>query len=114
MAVVIDGRVVGVEIFGNSETFGKLRDKLLRSYAVDAGECRSEEKVRDLRDEVARFLRRAGDVRLAPKESIGLGQFFKIESGGLYGSVLLWQEQRGAHDVVHAGLFDESPVIRAK
>jgi hypothetical protein len=31
MAVMIGGRVVGVELFGDSETFARLRDKLLRS-----------------------------------------------------------------------------------
>jgi hypothetical protein len=40
MAVMIGGRVVGVELFGDSETFARLRDKLLRSCAVDAIEYR--------------------------------------------------------------------------
>jgi hypothetical protein len=28
-----------------------------------------------------------------------------VEGGGLYGSVLLWHEQKGAHGILHASLF---------
>jgi hypothetical protein len=111
MAVMIGGRVVGAELFGDSATFRKLSDKLVRSYAVDAIEYRETEKFWNDRALVERFLHRAEDSRLVAKETIGIGRFFKIEGGGLYGSVLVWHEQRGAHGVVHASLFDETPVV---
>jgi hypothetical protein len=108
MAVVIGGRVVGVEIFGDSETFGKLRDKLLRSYAVDAIEYAFEPKPIAGRELIEDFLRRADSARLVPKRMIGIGRLFGVECAGMYGSVLVWHEQRGARGVVHASLFAES------
>ena len=110
MAVVLAGRVVGVELFGDTETFGKLRDKLLRSYAMDALEYKDAGKVAERRV-VEQFLRRAEDVRLVARESVGIGQFFKVEGGHLYGSVLVWRDQPGRQAVAHASLFDDSPVI---
>ena len=119
MVVVIGSRVAGAEIFGAAETFGKLRDKLLRSYAVDAleesADWRAEKPLP--RGAVEAFLRRANATRLVPKETIGLGRLLGIEGRGLYGSVLVWREQDGAQGVVHASLFaqgggdDRPPVV---
>jgi hypothetical protein len=105
MAVMIGGRVVGVELFGDSETFARLRDKLLRSYAVDAIEVTNPVKLAADRGAVERFLRNAQRARLTPKETIGIGRLFAVNGEGLYGSVLLWHEQQGARGVVHASLF---------
>jgi hypothetical protein len=110
MAVVIGGQVAGVEIFGDRDTFAKLQAKLLRSYAVDALECKGAEKGATDHYVVEQFLRRAGSARLTQKETVGIGQFFKIEGGGLYGSLLRWHEQSGAHRVVHVSLFEQMAV----
>lgn len=107
MAVVICGRVVGVEMFCDSETFNKLRDKLLRSYAVDAIEYGRMEKSYGGRETVERFLNLAQRARLVPKQTIGLGRLLGVEGTGLYGSVLTWHEQKGAYGVVHASVFAE-------
>ena len=107
MAVMIGERVVGVEIFGDSETFGKLRDKLLRSYAVDALEEAAVVKPVTARVSVERFLQTAHQASLRPKETIGLGRLFGIEGGRVYGSVLTWDRQHAAHGVVHASLFED-------
>lgn len=106
MAVVIGGRVVGVELFGDSETFGRLRDKLLRSYAVDAIEVTGPVKVAADKGAVERFLRNAQRAQLSPKETIGVGRLFGVNGAGMYGSALFWHDQTGAHGVVHASLFD--------
>ena len=111
MVVVIGGQVAGVEIFGDHETFAKLQAKLLRSYAVDALECKSAEKGATDRHVVEQFLRRAGSARLAQKETVGIGQFFKIDGGGLYGSLLRWHEQSGVHRVVHVSLFEQNAAV---
>lgn len=109
MAVVIGGRVVGVELFGDRETFGKLREKLLRSYAMDAMEYTASEPPVAGREMVEEFLRRVERARLAAKQTVGIGRYFGIESSGLYGSVLLWHEQQGVHGVVHTSFFPETP-----
>ena len=116
MAVMIGGRVVGVELFGDSETFSRLRDKLLRSYAVDAIESDNPVKPPADRSAVERFLRNAQGAQLSSKETIGIGRLFAVNGDDLYGSVLFWHEQTGARGVVHASLFgarrvEESPVI---
>jgi hypothetical protein len=107
MAVVIGSRVAGVEIFGDSATFARLRDKLLRSYAVDAMEHAGRAKPAVERGLVEEFLRRAERASFSSKESVGIGRLLNITGGGLYGSMLLWHEQTGAHGVVHASLFPE-------
>lgn len=109
MAVVIGGRVAGVEIFGDRETFRALRDKLLRSYAVDAMELTTSGRPASDVGLVEAFVRRVQDARLAQKQSVGIGRLFVIE-GGLSGSVLTWHGQRAAHGVVHTSLFEESGV----
>lgn len=109
MAVVIGGRVVGVEVFGDRETFGRLREKLLRSYAMDALEGAVSDMPAAGREMVGEFLRRVERTRLASKQSVGIGRFFGVEGGSLYGSVLLWHEQQGAHGVVHTSFFPETP-----
>jgi hypothetical protein len=116
MAVMIGGRVVGVELFCDSETFARLRDKLLRSYAVDAIEFSGIVKPMPGRDVVEQFLQNAQRAQLTPKETIGIGRLFAVNGGGIYGSVLFWHAQTGAHGVVHAGLFaapgvEQPPVI---
>ena len=107
MAVMIGGRVAGVEIFGDSETFARLRDKLLRSYAVDAIEFTDSTKPAMVRDTVEGFLRTAQQARLSAKETIGIGRLFGIEGRWMYGSMLVWHEQQGAYGVVHASLFGD-------
>jgi hypothetical protein len=108
MAVMIAGRVVGVEMFGDSETFARLRDKLLRSYAVDAIEFSGAAKPAADRSAVERFLQSARLARLSPKKTIGIGRLFGVDAPKMYGSVLVWHQQRGAHGVVHASLFEDS------
>ena len=108
MAVVIGGRVAGVEIFGDRETFARLRDKLLRSYAVDAMEYVADEKAAPDAGLVEAFVRRVQNARLVAKQSVGIGRLFGIEGGGLYGAVLTWHEQPAAHGVVHTSLFEET------
>ena len=110
MAVLIGGRVVGVEIFGDSATFAKLRDKLLRSYAVDAIEFSGDKEPSAGRDMVERFLQRARVAQVTTKATIGIGRLFGIEAQGIYGSILTWHEQAGAHGVVHVSLFEDSRV----
>lgn len=111
MVVVLGGRVVGAELFGATELFGQLRDKLLRSYATDAIEVDREPHPLPGRDEIERFLQRAAAARLEARESVGVGQSYRLAVDGLYGSVLTWANQTGARGLVHASVFDERPVI---
>ena len=108
MAVMIGHRIAGVELFGDAGTFRALREKLLRSYAVDALESeRGERPVLSDRRTIELFLRRAEDARLSAKETIGLGRLFGVDGRDIYGSALTWHEQRGAHGVVHASVFSD-------
>ena len=105
MVVTIGNRVVGLEIFGDRETFASLRDKLLRSYAVDAMENVEETKSPPSRFAIDQFICRAQLARLFPKPSLGLGRLQGVEARGIYGTMLVWDELTGAQGVVHASLF---------
>jgi hypothetical protein len=106
MAVLIGGRVVGVEIFGDAGSFAGLREKLLRSYAVDAIERPLLEPPYDTGGwKVERFLRSAQTAQLFPQPTIGLGRLLRLQHRSHHGTVLIWDAQKAAHGVVHAGLF---------
>lgn len=106
-----EGSPVAADLFGSSEVFERLRDKLIRSYvlAVDPRGGRPEEDHPTMRD-AARFLAHAwseNSQRLRG-QSIGIGESLRlrIPGSGVDGAALLY---RG--DVVHLSLFAEQEIV---
>lgn len=94
------GAVAGLDLFDQPATLTKLLPKLVRSYALDAMEQRSEATVD--RHAVQAWLETATSARCQPFKSPGLGQDVRLESKTLVGAGLIVDDHP-----VHVELFAE-------
>jgi ARG and Rhodanese-Phosphatase-superfamily-associated Protein domain len=81
------GRVVGMDMFDNSDTFQKLWPKIVRSYAIDAME--EQEPSQTTPREVAAWLEQALAANAEKFQSPGLGDDLRLESETVVGSSLI-------------------------
>jgi hypothetical protein len=98
LAVAINGRMAGADLFDQPDTAARLWPKLVRSYAMDALDGERAEPVAKERAE--RLLRRMVGARVESFPSIGLGRDLRLEGDGAVGSALLFEGI-----VVHLALF---------
>ncbi len=101
MIVVINGEVVGADLFDHAETLTALWPKLLRSYALDAMErdhveTAAHPSIIDTKE----FLTQAQSAHDEIYESVGLGSDVRLSGEQVTGSGLLWEDH-----LVHASLF---------
>jgi len=100
--VVINNEVVGGDLFDHAETLGRLWQKLLRGYALDAVERSHQTPSASLTDTGA-FIRAAQEAVEEIYQSVGLGEDVRLSSDTVTGSGLLWGEK-----AVHTSLFNKS------
>jgi len=98
LAVALNGRMVGADLFDQPATAAKLWDKLVRSYAVDADMAQRHEPV--ARERAERLLKRVVAARWEQFPSIGLGTDLRLSGDGAIGSALLYEGT-----VVHMAIF---------
>jgi hypothetical protein len=115
MVVAHGGQIVGADIFCNAAVFGKHRDRLLESYAVDCYALRraekgaTEEEARaPRRREAEAFLRRALRARYDVRPTPGAGRRLALEGPGVTGSGLVYGDA-----LLHGAVFPEPEVARA-
>jgi len=102
----VRGRLIGAEIFGSADTFGRLLPKLVRSYGLDAIDERAAALARRHRFEsdpalvVQAFLERLLRTPALDKPALGLGTDLRLEDRDFVGAALV-------HDgaVVHLSAF---------
>jgi len=84
----IGGRIAGLDVFDRAATFDRVRDKLVRSYALDALEPDVGDAVPD-QDGARRFLDalRIASARRYP--AVGMGEDVRLEGLGLCGAALV-------------------------
>jgi len=98
---VINGQFVGMDCFGKPETFGKVFEKLVESYALDAIDTTESEKDPKVeKDQAAKFLQFPAACKVEPHPSVGLGTDCRLESKSITGFAL-------AHDdkILHLSAF---------
>jgi hypothetical protein len=129
LAAFIDDRLVGADVVSRPKAYGKLHERLLRSYAMDAlgrlrardflersrarnGQGKVKEKEgpkpdanvgpppEELTARTRAFFKEAAEAKTVSFPSTGLGQDHRITSERLVGSALVVEET-----VVHAALF---------
>jgi hypothetical protein len=101
---MINGRVVGLDSFGRTETFGKVFRKLIESYALDAIDWSEQGGLgRALKSKVTKFLWAASNATLESHQSIGLGIDLRLESRTLTGFALAHEEK-----ILHLSVFAKS------
>jgi hypothetical protein len=85
----INGGVVGMDAFGRPETFSKVFNKLVQSYALDATDWIEGNKVEELSGEdVANFQKGIYSCKLETHDSVGNGTDCRLESDRLTGFAL--------------------------
>jgi len=98
---VINGRVVGLDTFGKTETFGKVFRKLIESYALDAIDWSKQESLeKTLKSKVTKFLWAANNAKVECHQSVGLGTDMRLESRALTGFALAHGEE-----ILHLSVF---------
>ena len=98
---MINGKVVGMDALGKPETFTKVFEKLIRSYALDAVDWFNPEKEHKYhKSKVTAFLKSALSAHLEPHPSVGLGTDIRMESKKITGFALALD-----NEVLHVSLF---------
>ena len=101
---MINGKVVGLDTFGKTETFGKVFRKLIESYALDAVDWLEQESSgKTLKSNVTKFLWAANNATVECHQSVGLGTDIRLESRTLTGFALAHEEK-----ILHLSVFARS------
>jgi hypothetical protein len=91
---VINGQVVGMDCFGKPETFKKVFEKLVESYALDAIDTSDSEKSAKIdKDHAAKFVHSPTTCKVEPHPSVGLGTDCRLESKTITGFALAHNDQ---------------------
>lgn len=98
--IMINGQVVGADVFDHTETLQHLWQKLLRGYALDALEQRQKSAPKT-EYATQEFFAQLHDAQEEPYPSVGLGEDVRLSSNRVSGSGLLWEDQ-----IIHAGVFN--------
>ncbi len=98
---MINDKVVGMDGFGNSDSFSKVFKKLVKSYALDAIDWFDPEKeYKGLKGEVTKFMKASRTARVESHESVGLGTDYRMESSKITGFSLALDNQ-----ILHLSIF---------
>jgi hypothetical protein len=98
---LINGKVVGMDCLGKSDTFKKVFKKLVESYALDAVDWYDEGKdAKPAREDVDAFLKIIGEAKIESHQSVGLGMDLRLDSSGCVGFALAHEES-----VIHLSVF---------
>ena len=103
---VINGQVVGMDCFGKPETFGKVFEKLVESYALDAIDTPGKQKSPNPEtDQATKFVHSPTTCKVEPHPSVGLGTDCRLESKTITGFAL-------AHDdrIFHLSAFSRTGI----
>ncbi|HFD87476.1 MAG TPA: hypothetical protein ENJ35_07365 [Gammaproteobacteria bacterium] len=86
---LINGRVMGMDLFDSSETFRKLFSKLVRSYALDAIDQKGDMAADpgEPKDAEA-FMRKVAQSEVEVQSALGLGDDIRFTGKGLSGGAL--------------------------
>lgn len=107
MAVLIKGRVAGVEMISRPAAYRQLHEKLLNSYAMDIPRSRPGESPAHL-DKVRKILERMMEAEERRFPSVGRGKDCRYTARGLHGSALLVEDW-----FVHLAFFRSSGQVRS-
>ena len=111
VAVAIGGKIVTIDIFGNSRLFSDLWPKLLNSYVMGAvAEYDEEEHNKVTQDEVREILNQLYQKKYERQDGIGLGEELSTSTDGITSSALAYKGS-----VIHLSAFpnksEKGPII---
>ncbi len=111
MAVVIDNKFVGLDIFDSSAIMAQLWDKLVRSYTLDA--LRGGDGCVFNKETIQKTISAAMDANMKVYKSVSLGYDVRIEAPRLLGSALAFRKNN-LYGVVHLSLFSSEGKQQSK
>lgn len=100
---MINGKVAGMDCFGKPETFAKVFEKLVESYALDAIDSSRNniEKTKNgSKTEAGKFIEASSGCRVEARQSVGLGTDCRLDADRSTGFALAHDKQ-----VMHMSLF---------
>jgi hypothetical protein len=100
---MINGKVAGMDCFGKPETFSKVFEKLVESYALDAIDSlgkNMDKAEKGTKSEAGKFIEASSDCRVEVHQSVGLGTDCRLDSDHSTGFALAHDKQ-----VMHMSLF---------
>jgi hypothetical protein len=98
---MINGKVAGVDCFGKPETFSKIFEKLVESYALDAIDSVDEKKeFKAAKKTAGKFVEASTGCRVNVHQSVGLGIDCRLDSDHSTGFALAHEK-----NVLHMSLF---------
>jgi hypothetical protein len=93
-AFMINGKVAGLDTFGKAESFSKIFEKLVGSYALDALDWFDPKKEhKPLKSPVTEFMKAARSVSLDEHKGVGAGTDYRLESEKITGFALAMDEK---------------------
>ena len=108
LVVLVNGKVVGLDMVSRPAAFGMLHPKLIRSYVMDAlteKPATAKEKPRDMADA---FLKKIPQCKEQPFDSVGYGRDFRYEGKKIVGSALVHEDT-----VIHMAFFQITETEKA-
>jgi hypothetical protein len=98
-----DGKVAGMDCFGKPETFTKVFEKLVESYALDAIDSlgkNMDKSKKGTKGSAGKFIEASSECRVEIHQSVGLGTDCRLDSDKSTGFALSHDKQ-----VLHMSLF---------
>jgi len=108
LVVLVNGKVVGLDMVSRPAAFGMLHPKLIRSYVMDAlteKPVMAKETPRDMADA---FLKKIPQCKEQPFDSIGYGRDYRYEGKKIVGSALVHE-----NTVIHMAFFQITETEKA-
>ena len=97
---LINGKVVGMDCVGKIDTFAKVFNKLVESYALDAVDWLDPKtEVKASRSDIDDFLKVIASAKTENHKSVGLGIDLRLDSPGCVGFALAYGE------ILHLSVF---------
>ena len=103
LLAIFRGRVVGSDRVSRPVAYGRLHDKLLRSYAMEAILDKEKPIEVDARKLAHKFIKAALELKESTFPSVGYGVDFRYENGALCGSALVHEDT-----CIHMAFFSDT------
>jgi hypothetical protein len=84
----INGRAVGFDLFDSAETLSRLLEKLVRSYALDALDHRTEPTSQSAGESALALLESAASANVEAYPAVGLGRELRLQGNDVVGAAL--------------------------
>ena len=108
LIVLVNGKVVGLDMVSRPAAFGMLHPKLIRSYVMDALTEKPVMAKETPRDMAAAFLKKIHQCKEQPFDSIGYGRDYRYEGKKIVGSALVHE-----NTVIHMAFFQITETEKA-